>query len=187
MKLAHDTAASEDEGWPKKMGFTRDGRAHALIEINKGLCSQLSEATESSDWERKQLLLSWICTLDNNPVWAAVVRALKNYADTGQYLHVDQVSSNQVSSRSSRAMWDEAEGSTINSRPPLSAHYEHTIEGADFAPFEEELGAAVTDSIRRWVSIACSFGSHAMLGEHWRVTDVSALRWRVTDSGAAEL
>lgn len=88
MKLALGTAAvSRGEGWPKKMGFTREGWGHALDEMDERLRSELREAVESGDWEREQMLRSWICTLDNDPVWAAVVRTLRNYADAGRYHH----------------------------------------------------------------------------------------------------
>jgi len=176
MKLALGTAAvSRGEGWPKKMSFTREGWGHALDEMDKRLRSELREAIESGDWERKPMLLSWICTLDNDPVWAAVVRTLRNYADAGRYHHLDQVAGKDVSSLSSRAMWDEVERAAIANSPPLSAHRQRTIEGVDFAPFERELRAEVANSIRRWVSIVCLFGFHGVLGEDWRVMGASAL------------
>ncbi|WP_029067879.1 hypothetical protein [Jonesia quinghaiensis] len=176
MKLALGTAAvSKGEGWPKKMGFTHEGWGHALDEMDERLRSGLREAIESGDWERKRMLRSWICTLDNDPVWAAVVRTLRNYADAGRYHHLDQISGKDVTSRSSRAMWDEVEQAAIASSPSLTAHRQRTLDGADFAPFERELRAAVADSIKRWVSIVCLFGFHGVLGEDWRVIGASAL------------
>lgn len=176
MKLALGTAAvSRGEGWPKKMGFTRDGWGHALDEMDERLRSELRDAVESGTWEQKVMLRSWICTLDNDPVWAAVIHALRNYADAGRYHHLDQVAGKDVTWRPSSAMWDEAERAAISSSPPLAAHYQRTIEGANFAPFERELRAQVADSIKRWVSIVCLFGFHGVLGDDWRVIGASAL------------
>ena len=176
MKLALGTAAvSRGEGWPTKMGFTREGWGHALDEMDERLRSELREAVEAGDWERKEMLRSWICTIDNDPVWAAVVRTLRNYADAGRYHHLDQLAGKEVSSRSSSEMWDDAERVTVASSPSLASHHQRTTEGADFAPFERELRAEVADSIKRWVSIVCLCGFHGVLGEDWRVIGASAL------------
>lgn len=176
MKLALGTAAvSRGEGWPKKMGFTRDGWGHALDDMDERLRSELRDAVESQDWERQQMLRTGICTLDNDPVWAAVGRALRNYADAGRYHHLDQVAGKEVSLRSSSEMWDEAERAAIASAPSLASQHQRTTKGADFALFERKLRAEVADSIKRWVSIVCLCGFHGVLGEDWRVNGASAL------------
>lgn len=176
MKLALGTAAvSRGDGWPKNMGSTRDGWGHALDEMDKRLRSELRDAVETDDWDQKQLLRTWICTLDNDPVWAAVVGTLRYYADAGRYHHLDQVAGKNVSPHSSSEMWDKAESAAIASSPSLAAHHQRTREGADFASFERELRAEVADSIKRWVSIVCLFGFHGVLGEDWRVIGASAL------------
>lgn len=79
------------------MGFTREGWGHALDEMDGRLRSVLRDAVEADDWGWKQMLRTWICTLDNDPVWAAVVRTLRNYADAGRYHHLDQVGGKEVS------------------------------------------------------------------------------------------
>lgn len=169
MKLALGTAAvSRGEVWPKNMGFTRDGWGHALDEMDARLKATLLEAVVSGDWERKPVLETWVCALDNDLLWATVVRTLRNYADAGRYHHLDQVAGKGVVSRSSRDMWDEAERAVIDSDSGLAAHHQRTLTGADFGPFERELLAAVADSIKRWVSIVCLFGFHGVLGEDWR-------------------
>lgn len=176
MKLALGTAAvSRGEGWPQKMGFTREGWGHALDEMDDRLRTDLRTEIKCGDWERKPLLSSWICTIDNDPVWAAVVRALRNYADAGRYHHLDQVSGKEIKSRPSSEMWGEAERAAISNSASLKAHYQRTLDGADFAPFERELREEVADSIKRWVSIICLFGFHGVLGDDWRVIGASAL------------
>lgn len=105
LKLALGAAAvSRGEGWPKKLGSTREGWGHALDEMDERLRSELRSAVEANEWERKQMLRTWVCTLDNDPIWAAVVRTLRNYADAGRYHHLDQVTGKEVSSRSSSEM-----------------------------------------------------------------------------------
>lgn len=176
MKLALGTAAvSKGEGWPKNMGSTHAGWGHALDEMDDRLRTELRDAINRGNWEHKQMLRSWICTLDNDPVWAGVIRALRNYADAGRYFHLDQVAGKKVRSRSSMEMWDEAERAAIASDPSLAAHRERTQEGADFAPFERDLRSKVADSIKRWVSIICLFGFHGVLGQDWKVIGAAAL------------
>lgn len=176
MKLALGTAAvSRGEGWPKNMGFTREGWGHALDEMDARLRETLRDAVTSGDWERKPMLETWICALDNDLVWAAAVRTLRNYADAGRYHHLDQVAGRSVKSRSSRDMWDEAEQAAIDSEAGLAAHHQRTLDGADFDPFERELRTAVADSIKRWVSIVCLFGFHGVLGEDWKSIGAQAL------------
>lgn len=176
MKLALGTAAvSAGEGWPESMGSTRKGWGHALDEMDRRLRDTLREAVSGGDWPRKPMLQSWVCTIDNDPVWAAAIRALRNYADAGRYHHLDQVAGRQVKSRSSREMWDEVERAAIDGNEELGAHYRRTLEGADFAPFERELRAAVADAIKRWVGIVCLFGFHGVLGEDWRVIGADVL------------
>jgi len=176
MKLALGTAAvSRGEGWPKKMGLTREGWGHALDEMDTQLRDTLRETVAGGDWPRKSMLESWVCTLDNDPVWAAVVRTLRNYADAGRYHNLDQVAGKEVKSRSSREMWDEAEKAAIDSDADLAAYYQRTLNGADFGPFERELREALADSIERWVTIICLFGFHGVLGEDWKAIGADAL------------
>lgn len=176
MKLALGTAAvSRGEGWPKNMGFTRDGWGHALDEMDTRLRATLREAVAAGDWEHTRLLETWTCTLDNDPVWAAAIRTLRNYADAGRYHHLDQIRGGEVKSRSSREMWEEVERVAIDSDEALLAHYQRVLGGADFDPFELELRSAVADAIKRWVSIICLFGFHGVLGDDWRVIGADAL------------
>ncbi|MHA6694631.1 hypothetical protein [Homoserinimonas sp. A520] len=176
MKLALGTAAvSRGEGWPKNMGFTRDGWGHALDEMDARLRDTLREAVAEGDWEHKRLLDSWICTLDNDPVWTAAIQALRNYADAGRYHHLDQIRGGEVKSRSSRDMWEEVERAAIDSDKALSDLYKRALDGDDFDSFELVLRGAVADAINRWVSIICLFGFHGVLGEDWRVIGADAL------------
>ena len=176
MKLALGTAAvSRGEGWPKTMGFTRDGWGHALDEMDARLRATLREVVAAGDWEHKRLLETWTCTLDSDPVWAAVIRTLRNYADAGRYHHLDEMRGGEVKSRSSREMWEEVERVAIDSNESLSAHYQRVLDGAAFDPLELELRSAVADAIKRWVSIICLFGFHGVLGDDWRVIGADAL------------
>lgn len=176
MKLALGAAAvSSGEGWPTSMGSTRQGWGHALDEMDARLRATLREAVAGGEWEYKRLLETWICTLDNDPVWATAIRALRNYADAGRYHHLDQVRGGEVRSRSSQGMWEEVERAVIDSDEALAAHYQRTIEGADFDAFELDLRAAAADAIKRWVSIVCLFGFHGVLGADWRVMGADAL------------
>lgn len=176
MKLALGTAAvSRGEGWPKNMGYTRDGWGHALDEMDGRLRGTFGEAVAAGGWEHQRLLESWVCTLDNDPVWAAAIGALRNYADAGRYHHLDQIKGGEVRSRSSQDMWEAVERAAIDSSDALTAHYRRTLEGAAFEPFERELRSAVADSIKRWVAIICLFGFHGVLGEDWRVIGADAL------------
>lgn len=176
MKLALGAAAvSAGEGWPSNMGSTRQGWGHALDEMDARLRATLRGAIAAGDWEHKRLLETWICTLDNDPVWAAAIRALRNYADAGRYHHLDQVRGGEVRSRSSHDMWDAVERAAVDSDGALAAHHQRTFDGADFDPFEAALRAAIADSIKRWVSIVCLFGFHGVLGADWRVMGADAL------------
>lgn len=176
MKLALGTAAvSRGEGWPKNMGFTREGWGHALDEMDARLRDTLRDAVNAREWEHKRLLETWICTLDNDPVWASTIRTLRNYADAGRYHHLDRVRGGEVKSRSSRDMWEEVERAAIDNDSALSAHYQRVLDGADFDPFELELRSVVAETIKRWVSIICLFGFHGVLGDDWRVIGADAL------------
>ncbi len=176
MKLALGAAAvSRGEGWPKNLSYTREGWGHALDEMDARLRGTIREAVAAGSWEHQRLLESWVCTLDNDPVWAAAISALRNYADAGRYHHLDQVRSGEVKSRSSWEMWEEVERAAIDSSDVLAAHYQRTLDGVDFAPFERELRSAVADVIKRWVAIICLFGFHGVLGEDWKVMGADAL------------
>lgn len=176
MKLALGTAAvSRGEGWPNNMGSTRNGWGHALDEMDARLRATLRDAVTSDDWEYKSLLETWVCTLDNDPVWAASIRTLRNYADAGRYHHLDQIRGGLVTSKSSREMWNGVEQAAIDADPKLRAHYQRTLRGSDFDAFEHELRTAVADSIKRWVSIVCLFGFHGVLGEDWRAIGADVL------------
>lgn len=176
MKLALGTAAvSRGDGWPKNMGSTRKGWGHALDEMDARLTEVLREAVAGCDWERKPMLETWLCAIDNDLAWAETVRTLRNYADAGRYHHLDHVAGREVVSRSSRDMWDEVERAAIDSDAGLAAHHQLTLEGADFAPFERELRAAVADLIKGWVSIVCLFGFHGVLGADWKSIGAQAL------------
>ncbi len=176
MKLALGAAAvSRGEGWPQNMGNTREGWGHALDEMDTRLRETIRTAVAAGSWEHQRLLESWVCTLDNDPVWAAAIGALRNYADAGRYHHLDQVKGGTVKSRSSWEMWEQVERAAIDNSTALTEHHQRTQEGADFAPFEQELRAAVADAIKRWVAIICLFGFHGVLGEDWRVMGADAL------------
>lgn len=176
MKLALGTAAvSRGEGWPRNMGSTRQGWGHALDEMDERLRETIREAVNAGGWEHQKLLESWVCTLDNDPVWAATIRALRNYADAGRYHHLDQIRGGEVHSRSSWEMWEEVERAAIDSNAALTDHYRRTQKGADFAPFERELRHTVADAIKRWIAIVCLFGFHGVLGEDWKVMGADAL------------
>lgn len=57
MKLALGTAAvSRGGGWPKNMGFTREGWGHALDVMDVRLRETMREAVTSGDWEYKPML-----------------------------------------------------------------------------------------------------------------------------------
>jgi len=176
MKLALGTAAvSRGEGWPANMGQTRAGWGHALDEMDARLRETLEAAVRGGDWEHKRLLETWICTLNNDPVWAAVIRALRNYADAGRYHHLDQIRGGVVTSFSSQSMWEKVERTAIDNNGQLRAHYQRVLSGADFDPFENELRSLVADVIKRWVSIICLFGFHGVLGADWRAIGADAL------------
>lgn len=176
MKLALGTASvSAGEGWPERMGSTRLGWGHALDEMDERLRTTFREAIASGAWEYKRLLQTWICTIDNDPVWAAAVRALRNYADAGRYHHLDQLTSREVNSRSSRAMWEEAERAAIDNDDSLRAQEARVLAGEPFDPFERRLRSAIADSVKRWMSIVCLFGFHGVLGEDWRRIGADAL------------
>lgn len=176
MKLALGTAAvSEGKGWPKKMGYTRDGWGHALDDMDGRLRATFRTAVSKGDWEHQRLLDSWVCTLDKDPVWAATIRTLRNYADAGRYHHLDQIGSKQIKTRSSHDMWNDAERAAIDNDESLAAQEQRVYGGEAFGPFEQKLRAAVADSIKRWVSIVCLFGFHGVLGEDWRAIGADAL------------
>lgn len=176
MKLALGTAAvSRGEGWPTNMGHTREGWGHALDEMDARLRDTLREAVTAGNWEHERLLATWICTLDNDSVWSAVIHTLRNYADAGRYHHLDQIRGGTISSRSSREMWDAVEQAAIASDDELAGHYQRVREGGDFDAFELVLRGAVADTIKRWVSIICLFGFHGVLGEDWRVIGAHVL------------
>lgn len=176
MKLALGAAAvSVGEGWPSNMGSTRLGWGHALDEMDDRLRATIRSAIAEGEWEHKRLLETWICTLDNDPVCAAAIRALRNYADAGRYHHLDQVRGAEVRSRSSHDMWEAVERAAIVRDEALAAQYQRTLAGADFDPFEVALRGSVADSIKRWVSIVCLFGFHGVLGADWRVMGADAL------------
>lgn len=176
MKLALGTAAvSRGEGWPRNMGSTRQGWGHALDEMDERLRETIREAVNAGGWEYQKLLESWVCTLDNDPVWAATIRALRNYADAGRYHHLDQIRDGEVHSRSSWEMWEEVERAAIEGNAALTDHYRRTQKGADFASFEKELRHTVADAIKRWIAIVCLFGFHGVLGEDWKVMGADAL------------
>ncbi|XPP25643.1 MAG: hypothetical protein ACNYNX_08320 [Leucobacter sp.] len=175
-KLALGTAAvSKGEDWPAAMGLTRKGWGHALDDMDQRLRGELRERIESGDWERATMLKSWICTIDNDPVWQAVVSALRNYADNGRYHHLDLISGREIKSKSSWEMWEIVERAAIAADPSLAEHYQRTEEVAALAPFEQRLRAAVADSIKRWVTIICLFGFHGVLGEDWKKLGAAAL------------
>lgn len=176
LKLALGTAAvSRGDGWPKKMGSTWEGWGHALSEMDERLRSTLRAAVAEGEWEHKRLLGTWVCTLDNDPVWSATIHTLRNYADAGRYHHLDQVSSREIKSRSSRDMWNDVERAAIDLDESLADHEQRVYAGEDFEPFERKLRSAVADSIKRWVSITCLFGFHGVLGDDWRVIGADAL------------
>jgi hypothetical protein len=175
MKLALGTAAvSRGEHWPK-MGSTPNGWGHALDVMDRQLRGTFRKVVADGDWERKPLLETWVCTLDNDPIWAAAIRVLRNYADTGRYHHLDQIRGGPVNSNSSSKMWDEVERAAIDSDARLAEHYERVCSGAAFEPFESELRATVADALKRWVSIVCLFGFHGVLGDDWGSIGADAL------------
>lgn len=176
LKLALGASAvSEGKGWPQNMGFTRAGWGHALDEMDTRLREICRLSIQGNEWPQKKLLESWIGILDNDPVWRAVIETLRNYADSGRYHHLDLVKGGAIKSKSSREMWGDVENLAISGDPALNAHYQKTLEGADFALFEIELRVAVADVIKRWVSIICLFGFHGILGEDWKVMGADAL------------
>lgn len=175
MKLALGTAAvSRGEQWPG-MGSTNKGWGHALDDMDERLRGEFRRSLAADGWEHQSLLESWSCTLDNDPVWAVTISALRNYADKGRYQHLDQVAGGAGSTRSSGEMWNDVELAAIGSDESLADHHRRTQVGEPFGPFEYRLRSAVADSIKRWVSIVCLFGMHGVLGEDWRAIGASAL------------
>ncbi len=176
MKLALGCAAvSRGEGWPPKMGRTSEGWGHALDEMDQRLRDTIRESVNGNEWDHKPLLETWICTLDNDPVWGKAVKALRNYADAGRYHHLDHVRGGFVTSSTTRSLWDDVERETIANNSQLAAHHQETLAGAEFDPFEIELRSAVADVLKRWVSIICLFGMHGVLGEDWKSLGADAL------------
>lgn len=89
--------------------------------------------------------------LDNAPVWATAIRTLRGYADAARHDNLDQVSGKEVSSRTLRLMWNDAERAPIPSSSSLVAQNQRTIEGEKYARFERELRVEVAEG---WCSIA---------------------------------
>lgn len=143
--------------------------------MDSRLRETLRSALSNGDWEHRTLLRTWMCTLDNDQVWSAAIRAMRNYADAGRYHHLDQVNSAKVRSQSSLEMWDAVERAAIESDDQLAAEYQRTLVGESFEGFEIVLRSAVADSIKRWVSIVCLFGLHGVLGDDWRAIGADAL------------
>lgn len=176
MKLALGAASvSRGEGWPSNMGSTHRGWGHALDEMEERLRAEIQSALASEQRDHQEMLEGWLCTIENDRIWRAAIVALRNYADAGRYHHLDLIAGRAVSSQTSSAMWDRVEQAAIATSEKLTQHYQRTLEGADFEPFEVELREAVADSIRRWVTIVCLYGFHGVLGEDWRVIGADAL------------
>jgi hypothetical protein len=175
MKLALGTAAvSRGEDWPQ-MGSTRNGWGHALDEMEQLLRTTFREAVADGSWDHKRLLETWVCTLDNDPIWAEAIRALRNYADRGRYHHLDQIGGGEVKSLSSSETWEQVQRVAIDNDPLLAEHYKRACSGEAVEPFESELRATVADALKRWVSIVCLFGLHGVLGDDWGSIGADAL------------
>lgn len=177
MKLALGTAAvSDGQGWPQNMGFTREGWGHALDEMDGRLRTLIRDRVAVGGWGHQTILDSWVCTLDNDPIWAAVIKALRNYADAGRYHHLDQIRGAGRASSSSRDMWNEVEGAAVEHDPSLATEYAIVRDGSgDWPAFELHLRAVVADSIKRWVSIICLVGFHGVLGDDWKAIGADLL------------
>lgn len=133
MKLALATAAmSRGEQWPS-VWSTRESLGHALDETDERLQGELRKSLAVGGWERQSLLESGSGTPDNDPVWAAVVRALRNYADR-RFHHLDLVAGPVGSTRSSRDMWDDVEHAAFGSDQSIAHHHRRTQVGSGLGP-----------------------------------------------------
>lgn len=176
MKLALGTAAlSRRDGWPKDMGWTGKGWGHALDKMDERLRDTLRDEIHAKEWEQKELLRSWICTLDNDQIWHAAVRTFRNYADKGRYHHLDQIACRSVNSQSSREMWNDVEHAAIDNTPSLKHVSENGNFDLDFDQFEYKLRCVIADSVRRWITIVCLCGFHGVLGDDWKRIGAEAL------------
>lgn len=176
MKLALGTAAvSSGQGWPQNMGSTQAGWGHALDEMDDRLRTLIRERVADGGWEYQELLESWVCTLDRDPVWAAIIRALRNYADAGRYHHLDQVSGRTIASASSRDMWNAVDEAIRVDDASIEAQYQGVLNGGAWDPFEVRLRAAAASAVHRWVSIVCLMGFHGVLGDDWRAIGADLL------------
>lgn len=151
------------------MGVTRDGWGHALDAMDDRLRNLIRERVHAGGWEYQSLLVTWVCTLDNDPIWAAAVGALRNYADAGRYHHLDQIRGAGFASSSSWDMWMVVEGVAVEHDQSLASDYSTVRDGGgEWRAFEERLRGVVADSIKRWVSIICLVGFHGVLGDDWK-------------------
>lgn len=177
LKLSLGIAAVDNgQPWPAKMSLTREGWGHAITAMDSRLRETLRRRIAEGPFEQAALLNLWLRTLENDPIWQAVVQVLEAYADKGRYYHLDQMSSSIKPSPNPKEMWDQMEHAAIESHPALSEMYQQVLAGeVEWDDFERLLRKAVADSIQRWVAIIACMGMHKVLGEDGATLGADAL------------
>lgn len=149
--------------WPT-MNSTRNGWGHAIASMDERLREKLRALIDSGEFEHADMLRSWLCTLEHDLIWHAVVVTLEAYADKGRYHHLDTVAGGTVASPNPTQLWDDVEKAAIAMRPALAAQYAGVLNGDPWEPFELALTTEVANSILRWEAIITAAGMHGVYG-----------------------
>jgi len=148
-------AIDQGRPWPSKAIWGHDS-ARMDLQLRDALRERIASG------EFSPFVAALLCTVDNDPIWAAVVNALEIYATEGRFYNLDVIGGRTQKRGNPDEAWNAAEQAALAADPSLRQMMTALDDG-----FEQALSKAIADSIHRWLAMITLLGMNGVLGDEW--------------------
>lgn len=167
LKVSLGLAILDETGsWPNAQTMKSEFR-HGLKLMDANLRTRLRDGVKGKEYE--QYIAGLLRTLDDDPVWPAVLEALDCYGRSGRFYYLDILGDEPQRLEDPAWMWDEAENIAVESNVELAATRSRALDDPRdqglWDSFIKALNNTIADSIHRWWEVTCVIGRHGVLGD----------------------
>lgn len=156
----------ETGSWPSASIMKSEFR-HGLKQMDSNLRTRLREGVRGKEYE--EFISGLLQTLEDDPVWPAILDALDRYGQSGRFYYLDLLGDNPQSFENPARIWDDAENIAVDSNAELEAMRSRALNDLQdqglWDNFVAALNTAIADSIHRWWEVICVLGRHGVLGD----------------------
>ncbi|TDQ02306.1 hypothetical protein AXZ95_0579 [Leifsonia sp. 115AMFTsu3.1] len=152
--------------WPSAQTMKSEFR-HGLKQMDANLRTRLRDGVRGKEYEH--FISGLLQTLEDDPIWPAILDALDRYGRSGRFHYLDILGDEPQRLEDPARMWDEAENIAVDSNAELEAMRSRALEDLRdqtlWDSFITALNNTIADSIHRWWEVICVLGRHGVLGD----------------------